>query len=73
MILARPETIIIRENRMAIMLTVRLLRSAAGLIAVRFMRSSSKLASAECPLYPQKRTLELSRVMSAFCQKRTLP
>src|SRR5262249_10162558 len=24
-----------------------------------------------CPLYPQKRTLELSRVMSALCQKRT--
>src|SRR6516225_9992832 len=26
----------------------------------------------ECPLYPQKRTSELSRVMSALCQKRTL-
>src|SRR5262249_44012814 len=25
-----------------------------------------------CPLYPQKQTLELSRVMSALCQKRTL-
>ena len=25
----------------------------------------------ECPLYPRKRTLELSRVMSALCQKRT--
>src|SRR6516164_9426282 len=24
-----------------------------------------------CPLYPQKRTLELSRSMSAMCQKRT--
>ena len=24
-----------------------------------------------CPLYPQKRTSELSRVMSALCQKRT--
>src|SRR6516165_8288442 len=24
-----------------------------------------------CPLYPQKRTLELSRGMSALCQKRT--
>jgi hypothetical protein len=24
-----------------------------------------------CPLYPQKQTLELSRVMSALCQKRT--
>src|SRR5262249_20094872 len=27
---------------------------------------------AACPLYPQKRTLELSRGMSALCQKRTL-
>jgi len=26
-----------------------------------------------CPLYPQKRTLELSRAMSALCQKRTSP
>src|SRR5215472_13141440 len=25
----------------------------------------------ECLLYPQKQTLELSRVMSALCQKRT--
>jgi hypothetical protein len=25
-----------------------------------------------CPLYPQKRTLELSREMSALCQKQTL-
>src|SRR6516225_8696755 len=25
-----------------------------------------------CPLYPQKRTLELGRGMSALCQKRTL-
>jgi hypothetical protein len=28
--------------------------------------------SEQCPLYPQKQTLELSRVMSALCQKRTL-
>ena len=27
--------------------------------------------SASCPLYPQKQTLELNRVMSALCQKRT--
>src|SRR5262249_51295853 len=27
--------------------------------------------SEQCPLYPQKQTLELSRVMSALCQKRT--
>jgi hypothetical protein len=26
---------------------------------------------ARCPLYPQKRTLELSRGMSALCQKET--
>src|SRR6516164_1336670 len=26
----------------------------------------------QCPLYPQKRTLELSHGMSALCQKRTL-
>jgi hypothetical protein len=29
--------------------------------------------SEQCPLYPQKQTLELSRVMSALCQKQTLP
>src|SRR5262249_42556218 len=28
--------------------------------------------SKECPVYPRKRTLDLSRVMSASCQKRTL-
>jgi hypothetical protein len=27
--------------------------------------------SAQCPLYPRKRTLELSCVMSALCHKRT--
>src|SRR5262249_37283695 len=27
--------------------------------------------SEQCPLYPQKQTLELSRVMSALCQKQT--
>src|SRR5215472_13719792 len=27
--------------------------------------------SEQCPLYPQKRTLELTRVMSALCQKQT--
>ena len=27
--------------------------------------------SASCPLYPQKRTMELNREMSALCQKRT--
>jgi hypothetical protein len=25
----------------------------------------------QCPLHPQKRTLKLSRAMSALCQKRT--
>jgi hypothetical protein len=28
--------------------------------------------SASCPLYPQKRTLISTAVMSALCQKRTL-
>src|SRR5262249_31685422 len=28
-------------------------------------------AYGQCPLYPQKRTLELSLEMSALCQKRT--
>jgi hypothetical protein len=31
-----------------------------------------KQAFTRCPLYPQKRTLKLSRVMSALCQKQTL-
>jgi hypothetical protein len=26
---------------------------------------------AQCPLYPQEQTLELSREMSALCQKQT--
>ena len=33
--------------------------------------SRHSLRFVRCPLYPQKRTSELSRVMSALCQKRT--
>ena len=33
--------------------------------------SGHSVMSERCPLYPQKWTLELSRVMSALCQKRT--
>jgi len=38
---------------------------------LRFWRYD--LACGLCPLYPQKRTLELRRVMSALCQKQTSP
>src|SRR6516164_3052283 len=34
-------------------------------------RGALRSASTRCPLYPQKRTLELSLEMSALCQKRT--
>ena len=37
-----------------------------------WVKSRHCIRSASCPLYPQKRTLELNRVMSALCQKRTL-
>src|SRR3974390_2400257 len=36
-----------------------------------WVKSRHCTASGRCPLYPQKRTLELSRVMSALCQKQT--
>ena len=36
-----------------------------------WVKSGHRIRSASCPLYPQKRTLELSGVMSALCQKRT--
>jgi hypothetical protein len=60
------------------------LRSRAGADAGKRARHSSNEecplwvksghcgAAVRCPLYPQKQTLELSRVMSALCQKRTL-
>src|SRR6516225_11623119 len=32
---------------------------------------SGQTDARQCPLYPRKRTLELSRVMSALCKKRT--
>jgi hypothetical protein len=33
--------------------------------------TSTSATDAQCPLYPQKQTLDLSRVMSALCQKQT--
>ena len=36
-----------------------------------WVKSGHRGTSNQCPLYPQKRTLELSRVMSALCQKQT--
>jgi hypothetical protein len=34
-----------------------------------FLRDATTRSSLRCPLYPQKRTLELNREMSALCQK----
>ena len=45
-----------------------------GVLAGSRIFEASKLQAARaelCPLHPQKRTLELSREMSALCQKRT--
>jgi hypothetical protein len=36
-----------------------------------WVRSGHSVRSRPCPLYPRKRTLELSRAMSALCQKQT--
>src|SRR5215472_15158990 len=36
-----------------------------------WVKSRHRSASAQCPLYPQKRTSELSHGMSALCQKQT--
>ena len=36
-----------------------------------WVKSRHRGISNQCPLYPQKQTLELIRVMSALCQKRT--
>src|SRR5262249_58762051 len=38
-----------------------------------WVKSGHSLTSNQCPLYPQKRTSELTRGMSALCQKRTSP
>ena len=46
---------------------VRRTQAAATMSALGQHRSTSN----QCPLYPQKRTLELSHVMSALCQKQT--
>ena len=37
-----------------------------------WVKSRHRRSADKCPLSPQKRTLELSRGMSALCQKRTL-
>src|SRR5215472_12608384 len=49
-------------------ITVDLLRCG---ISLRPCHSGHSRASKRCLLYPQKRTLKLSRVMSALCQRRT--
>src|SRR6516165_8994497 len=36
-----------------------------------WVKSRHQRTSASCPLYPQKRTLGLTRAMSAMCQKQT--
>src|SRR5262249_50795002 len=36
-----------------------------------WVKSRHQGAAVQCPLYPQKRTLELSHAMSALCHKRT--
>ena len=41
------------------------------LLCPQFFLLAAFFALPECPLYPQKRTLELSDVMSALCQKQT--
>src|SRR6516165_11911506 len=35
-----------------------------------WVKSGHSASLCRCPLYPQKQTLKLSRVMSALCQKR---
>jgi len=45
-------------------------RSDAGRCPL-WVKSRHRRTSNQCPLYPQKRTLELSGVMSALCQKQT--
>src|SRR5262249_31861110 len=37
-----------------------------------WVKSRHRGTSNQCPLYPQKQTLELAREMSALCQKQTL-
>jgi hypothetical protein len=47
-------------------------RTKGGSCALAESHVMSAGVSCPCPLYPQKRTSELSRAMSAMCQKRTL-
>jgi hypothetical protein len=63
-----------------VMKSRRLIASSAGGYGIKpacWKRTMSALGQKQAmsgrrPLYPQKRTLKLSRVMSAMCQKRTL-
>src|SRR6516164_1435669 len=54
---------------------IRLVRCQCGFLGIEPYRFRVKIRhlryKASCPLYPRKRTLELSRGMSALCQKRT--
>src|SRR6516162_4224699 len=43
----------------------------SGCQCTLWVKSRHRGTSDQCPLYPQKRTSELSRRMSALCQKRT--
>src|SRR6516162_1549825 len=40
----------------------------ASLACPLWVKSRHRVISSQCPLYPEKRTLELSREMSALCQ-----
>src|SRR6516162_8166275 len=47
-------------------------RKSVGVFVCPFwVKSRHRGTPNQCPLYPKKRTLELGRKMSAFCQKRT--
>src|SRR5215469_10352257 len=47
-------------------------QQSSGIECPLWVKSRHCSTSAQCPLYPQKRTSELTRVMmSALCQKRT--
>jgi hypothetical protein len=47
------------------------MKSWCGSRCPPWVKSGHSVRSRPRPLYPQKRTLELNRVMSALCQKRT--
>jgi hypothetical protein len=65
-----------RGNRLAAMMYQEMRKRLPGRTAMSFVRSDNVPSLkarmfASCPLYPRKRTLEVSRGMSALCQKRT--